>query len=113
MCGVFAENKEKGEVMADQKMSQWLKEDAVKLDLPPEEIIHALCFEIEEKSKEIERLKKEKEWLLNSFVYSRLSVEDQVFVISSKYPLKVDRYVKEKQKVEKSMREALKEGCDE
>lgn len=30
-------------------MSKWIKEDAVDLDLPSEEIIHALCFEIEEK----------------------------------------------------------------
>lgn len=30
-----------------QPMSEWLKEDAVNYDLPPEEIIQALCEEIE------------------------------------------------------------------
>jgi len=38
----------------NQPMSEWLKEDAVRLDLPDEEIIIALCEEIEKKNNIIE-----------------------------------------------------------
>jgi len=38
-----------------QSMSEWLKDDAVKLDLPSEEIIQALCEEIERKNNTIEK----------------------------------------------------------
>ena len=41
----------------NQPMSIWLKEDAVKFDLPADEIICALCYEIEEKNSIIEQIK--------------------------------------------------------
>ena len=97
----------KVEIEQNEPMSEWLKKDAVRLDLPDEEIIHALCFECERYRVAINEMQHKVNHVLSGLESLK---EDMSYpVVSPQLDLLGIKTLKE---VDDIATEALKEGKD-